>query len=312
MCGITGIVAFNEIGRISMINLSAATDALQQRGPNTRGVHIDYFVGLGHRRLSIIDTTSGGAQPMQDDSGRYTLIFNGEIYNYRPLREKLKKKGYNFHSESDTEVLLNMYVEYGADCLFYLNGFFAFAVYDSQNDTLFVARDRMGIKPLVFYQDGDRFLFASELKSLLAYGLPRELNYEALHLYLQLNYIPAPLSMLKGVQKLLPGEYLTLQKGTLELRRWYKVPYEPQRLNPHRLDYEQQQQKLRELMELSVQRRLVADVPLGAFLSGGIDSSVITALASRHVDKLNTFSIGTIPLEYPLVPLIKVPLALIS
>lgn len=292
MCGITGIVAFNEIGRISMIHLSAATDALQQRGPDSRGVHTEYFVGLGHRRLSIIDTSSGGAQPMQDESGRYTLIFNGEIYNYRSLREQLKGKGYHFHSDSDTEVLLNMYVEYGEACLQQLNGFFAFAVYDSQTDTLFVARDRMGIKPLLYYQDGDRFLFASEMKSLLAFGLPREIDYEVLYMYLQLNYIPAPHSMLKGVRKLMPGHFLKLRKGKLEVKCWYRVPFDPSEINPQKLSYEQQQQQLRELMERAVQRRLVADVPLGSFLSGGIDSSVITALASRHVDKLNTFSIG--------------------
>ena len=292
MCGITGIIAFNEIGRISMINLSAATDALEQRGPNSRGVYTDYFVGLGHRRLSIIDTTTGGAQPMRDEEERYTLVFNGEIYNYRQLREQLKGRGYSFHSESDTEVLLKMYMEYGEDCLQQLNGFFAFAVYDAREDKLFIARDRMGIKPLLYYQDEDRFLFASEMKCLLKFGLPGELNYEALHMYLQLNYIPAPHCMLSGVKKLMPGESLRLQKGQLQLKKWYQVPYKKDSLNPQQLSYEQQQQKLRELMDESVQRRLVADVPLGCFLSGGIDSSVITALASRQVDKLNTFSIG--------------------
>ncbi|WP_017730249.1 asparagine synthase (glutamine-hydrolyzing) [Nafulsella turpanensis] len=292
MCGITGIFAFNEIGRIGLIHLSAATDALQQRGPDSRGVHTDYFVGLGHRRLSIIDTSAGGAQPMQDGAGRYTIVFNGEIYNYRELREQLKAKGYTFHSDSDTEVLLKMYIEYGERCLQQLNGFFAFAVYDAQEESLFIARDRMGIKPLLYYQDTDRFLFASEMKALLAFGLSRELDYNTLYLYLQLNYIPAPHSMLKGVHKLMPGQYLRLQKGDISLYSWYEIPYEPNNLNPEGLSYEQQQAKLRELMERSVQRRLLADVPLGAFLSGGIDSSVITALASRQVDKLNTFSIG--------------------
>ncbi len=292
MCGITGIVAFNEIGRISMINLSGATDALEQRGPDSRGVHTDYFVGMGHRRLSIIDTTTGGAQPMKDEEGRYTMVFNGEIYNYRQLREQLKGKGYSFHSESDTEVLLKMYIEYGEDCMEQLNGFFAFAVHDSQTDTLFAARDRMGIKPLLYYQDEDRFLFASEMKCLLAFGLPRELNYEALQLYLQLNYVPAPHCMLKGVKKLMPGECLQLQKGKLKLRKWYRVPYSREEGKAQTGTYEEQKQKLQALMETSVQRRLVADVPLGCFLSGGIDSSVITALASRQVEKLNTFSIG--------------------
>lgn len=292
MCGITGIFAFNEIGRIGMIHLSAATDALQQRGPDSRGTFTDYFVGLGQRRLSIIDTSNGGAQPMTDASGRYTIVFNGEIYNFRLLREQLKDKGYAFSSESDTEVLLNSFVEWGEDCLPRLNGFFSFAVHDAQTESLFVARDRMGIKPLLYYQDGDRFLFASEMKSLLAFGISRELNYEALQLYLQLNYVPAPHSMLKGVKKLMPGESLLLQKGELKVKKWYELPYEAANPNPEKLSYEQQQEKLRKLMEQSVQRRMVADVPLGSFLSGGIDSSVISALASRQVDKLNTFSIG--------------------
>ena len=229
---------------------------------------------------------------MQDESGCYTIVFNGEIYNYQELREQLMQMGYSFQSDSDTEVLLKMYIEYGADCLQQLNGFFAFAVYEAQEERLFIARDRMGIKPLLYFQDANRLLFASEMKALLAYGLPRELDYNTLYLYLQLNYVPAPHSMLKGVQKLLPGQYVSVQKGRATLHTWYQLPYEAQNLNPEGWDYEQQQVKLRELMELSVQRRLLADVPLGSFLSGGIDSSVITALASRQVAQLNTFSIG--------------------
>jgi asparagine synthase (glutamine-hydrolysing) len=295
MCGITGIYAFNEIGRFHMIKLAAATERLSSRGPDFGQSTTVHRVGLGHRRLSIIDTSASGNQPMQDSSGRYTIIFNGEIYNFRELRQSLEQQGVSFQSGTDTEVLLHMYIHEGKNCLQRLNGFFAFAVYDEQRDHLFVARDRLGIKPLLFYADEDKVLFASEMKSLLAYGIEKELDTLALYHYLQFNYIPAPLTMLKGVQKLLPGYYLEVSKA-MEPRfntgRYYSIPFEEGRLNPEQLTYEEQQSRLMELMEEAVGKRLVADVPLGAFLSGGIDSSVITALASRHVDQLNTFSIG--------------------
>lgn len=295
MCGITGIYAFNEVGRFHMINLTSATDSLSQRGPDCGRTEIFPRVGLGHRRLSIIDTSADGNQPMQDASGRYTIIFNGEIYNYREHRKALEAKGINFHSATDTEVLLYLYIEEGAACLQKLNGFFAFAIYDKDKDHLFIARDRFGIKPLLYYQDEDKVIFASEMKSVLAYGIEKELDYNSLYQYLQFNYIPAPHSIFRKVRKLLPGHYMEISKANdprVKIRQYYQIPFDEANLNPAHLSYEQQQQKLEELLERSVQQRLVADVPLGAFLSGGIDSSVITALASRHVDKLNTFSIG--------------------
>ena len=295
MCGITGIYAFNEIGRFHMIKLQAACDQLNRRGPDFGRTTTVHRVGLGHRRLSIIDTSADGNQPMQDSSGRYTIVFNGEIYNYRQLRQGLEQRGVTFQSATDTEVLLQMYIHEGKACLEKLNGFFAFAVYDEQRDHLFIARDRFGIKPLLYYADEDKVLFASEMKSLLAYGIDKTLDSNSLYQYLQFNYTPAPATMLKGVYKLMPGQYLEVAKTgepRLQQGTYYRLPFDESRLNPQNHTYEQQQQKLRDLMEASVQRRLVADVPLGAFLSGGIDSSVITALASRHVDKLNTFSIG--------------------
>ncbi|MFP4089098.1 MAG: asparagine synthase (glutamine-hydrolyzing) [Cyclobacteriaceae bacterium] len=295
MCGITGIYAFNEVGRFHMIKLAAATDKLSKRGPDFGQSTSVHRVGLGHRRLSIIDTSSDGNQPMQDGSGRYTIIFNGEIFNYRELRQQLEQQGVSFRSATDTEVLLQLYIHEGKDCLQKLNGFFAFAIYDEHRDHLFVARDRLGIKPLLYYADEDKVLFASEMKSLLAYGIEKELDTHALYQYLQFNYTPAPLTMLKGVYKLLPGHYLEVSKANeprVQTGSYYKLPFDENKINPEKLSYEQQQARLLELMEDSVQRRLVADVPLGTFLSGGIDSSVITALASRQVDKLNTFSIG--------------------
>lgn len=295
MCGITGIYAFNEIGRFHMINLAAATDKLSKRGPDFGRSTSVHRVGLGHRRLSIIDTSASGNQPMKDSSERFTIVFNGEIYNYRELRKGLEQKGVSFQSATDTEVLLQLYMHEGKACLEKLNGFFAFAIYDEQRDHLFIARDRLGIKPLLYYADEDKVIFASEMKSLLAYGIEKELDTNSLYQYLQFNYTPAPATMLKGVHKLLPGHYLEVSKAhepRIQEGKYYQLPFDENRLNPEKQTYEQQQKKLHELMDASVKRRLVADVPLGAFLSGGIDSSVITALASRHVEKLNTFSIG--------------------
>lgn len=295
MCGITGIYAFNELGKYHMMNLSGATASLERRGPDYGKSVIQDRVGLGHRRLSIIDTSADGNQPMRDPSGRYIIVFNGEIYNYQELRMQLEAKQVVFHSSSDTEVLLQLYIHEGAECLQKLNGFFAFAIYDQEKEHLFVARDRMGIKPLLYYLDEDKLVFASEMKAILTYGITKELDYTSLYHYLQLNYIPAPHTILKDVKKLMPGHYMEIAKASEErvkVEPYYQIPYNEQKLNPENLTYEQLQHTLWQVLEKSVQRRLVADVPLGAFLSGGIDSSIITGLASRHVDKLNTFSIG--------------------
>ncbi len=295
MCGITGLYAFNELGKFHLINLSAATEALSHRGPDFGRADIIDRVGLGHRRLSIIDTSAEGHQPMRDPSGRYTIVYNGEIYNYPALRQRLQQQGVSFQSATDTEVLLQLYIHEGAACLNQLNGFFAFAIYDQEEDVLFAARDRLGIKPLLYYQDEDKVIFASEMKSLLAYGIEKNLDYTSLQHYLRFNYVPAPHTMLQHVKKLMPGQYLEVSKprpARVQFGTHYQIPFDEARPNPEKLSYEQQQQKLASLLEDSVQKRLVADVPLGTFLSGGIDSSVITTLARRHVDRLNTFSVG--------------------
>ena len=292
MCGITGIYAFNEIGRFFMINMFAATDALSQRGPDSSGTFTHGYVGLGHRRLSIIDTSSDGRQPMTDETERYTIVFNGEIFNFPELKQQLEAKGYNFRSSSDTEVLLNLYIHEKENCLKHLNGFFAFAIYDKEQEILFIARDRMGIKPLLYFQDEDKLIFASEMKAVLAYGIPRELDYVSLQQYLQLNYIPAPHTIFKGVQKLLPGYYMYLKGNEVTTKPYYQIPQTYNRWTANQMSYEKVQSTLVELLEESVRKRLIADVPLGAFLSGGIDSSVIVALASKYTDHLNTFSIG--------------------
>jgi len=292
MCGITGLFAFKQLGLNQLAYLDRAVDSLSKRGPDSRGIFTDQQVGLGHRRLSIIDTSENASQPMTEESGRFTIVFNGEIYNYRELRKQLESEGVKFLTASDTEVLLKLFQHKGKECLGLLNGFFCFAIHDALDGSLFIARDRMGIKPLLYYQGEDFLVFGSEMKALLAYDIPREVNFTALKFYLQFNYTPAPFSMLKGVKKLLPGHYLEIKKGKVDINTWYKIPYDKEKINPKGDSYEQQKKQLIELLDRSVQRRMVADVPLGAFLSGGIDSSVITALASRQTDKLNTFSIG--------------------
>lgn len=291
MCGITGIYAFNQIGSFYMINLGKSMEKLSQRGPDGRGSFIDDYIALGHRRLSIIDTSINGRQPMYDQSERYVIVFNGEIFNYKELRKKQEDKGIRFNSECDTEVLLNLYIEKGKECLHELIGFFAFAVFDKVEKSLFIARDRLGIKPLVYYYDQDKLVFASEMKALLSYNIPCELDYTSLYQYLQLNYIPAPSTIIKDVYKLEPGHYLYIKDKKVIKEKYYDIPFEEDQ-QWMQANYEMQKARLVELMEDSIQRRLIADVPLGAFLSGGIDSSVVVALASRHTEKLNTFSIG--------------------
>ncbi|MBN8653011.1 MAG: asparagine synthase (glutamine-hydrolyzing) [Cytophagales bacterium] len=289
MCGITGVFAFNLLGKFNMIHVTAATIALEKRGPDAHDVYTDEFVGLGHRRLSIIDTSAVANQPMWDSQKRYCIVFNGEIFNYQELRKELEAEGVQFVSSSDTEVLLNLYIREKENCLSKLNGFFAFCVYDKQEQTFFVARDRYGIKPLLYLFDEDKFLFSSEMKSMLRYGIDKELDYASLQTYLHLNYIPAPHTIFNHVKKLLPGHYLKVGRKKLEGGQFYSIATKAE---PTSLTYDQAKTELKNLLNDSVQRRLVADVPVGAFLSGGVDSSVITALAVKHKPDLHTFSIG--------------------
>ena len=289
MCGITGLMAFNEAGRFHMINLQKTINLLSSRGPDAQGSMLEEKVGLGHRRLAVIDPSPEANQPMSDSTGRYTIVYNGEIYNFKELKHNLESKGIVFKTQSDTEVLLYAYIHFGESCLQKLNGFFAFCVFDKERNELFLARDRFGIKPLYFYYDADKFLFASELKSLIAYGFEKSINWNALYFYLQLNYIPAPLSILNGVQKLSPGNLIRVSKKRIDVRSYYSIQTKP---GNDESNYQTQKDKIVQLLDDSVKQRLISDFPLGVFMSGGIDSSVITALASRHTDKLKTFSIG--------------------
>ncbi len=286
MCGITGIYAFNLLGRMSMINLASATEKLAHRGPDFQNAYHDENVGLGHRRLSVIDTSPAGHQPMCDPSERYWLIFNGEVYNYREIRKELEESGVQFRNQTDTEVVLNLLIRDGEKALEKFNGFFSLAFYDRKEGNLLLAIDRFGIKPLYYYRDGDRFLFSSEMYSLVQYGLEKEIDYEALYFYLQLNYIPGPLTMLKGVSRMMPGQLLSVNQDKYEIETWYQP-----KVKTWEGDYESAMEATREVLGKSVERRLVSDVPLGAFLSGGLDSSVVSLLATREKEDLNTFSV---------------------
>jgi asparagine synthase (glutamine-hydrolysing) len=292
MCGIAGILSFTEKGRLIVPKIQQSIRTLQTRGPDDESIFIGEHIGLGHRRLSIIDTSKEANQPMWDHSNRYVIIFNGEIFNYKQLRNQYfsSEEQKNFRTHSDSEVLLELFIKKGHECLSDLEGFFAFAVYDKLQNELFLARDRFGKKPLHFYQDKDVFVFGSELKAILAFEIPKQLNYEALRLYLQFAYIPQPLSILHHVKKLSPGSYLIIKNGIAEEKKWYDLPLCNDYSNA--ISYSAAQSELEKLMEESVVKRLISDVPLGAFLSGGIDSSVVVALASKHKKPLDTFSIG--------------------
>jgi asparagine synthase (glutamine-hydrolysing) len=273
--------------------LPAATRALQRRGPDDEGLFTHGRCGLGHRRLSILDPSPAGHQPMQDESGRWTIAFNGEVYNFKALRQELQALGHPFRTGTDTEVILAAWQAWGEDALKRFNGFFAFALYDRETETLVVARDRMGIKPLWWFSTPELVGFASEMKALYALGVPRELDPVSLHHYLELNYLPGDRGIYKAVQRLPAGALLRLTAEDLEQKQWWTLPEGP---SPESgavpTTYAEAQKQLEQRLDEAVQARLVSDVPLGAFLSGGIDSSVVVALASRHVEQLETFSIG--------------------
>lgn len=296
MCGIIGYYSPGQakLHKTFKANLRSATDALEHRGPDAAGFYEDKLVGLGHRRLSIIDLSAAGRQPLWNHTHRYAIIFNGEIYNYQLLRSELRDKGVAFETQTDTEVILQLYIHEGPQFVKKLNGFFAFAIYDVADGSLFMARDRFGIKPLYLYNDGESYAFASELGALLALGVPKELDYTALSLYLQFNYVPAPYSMIQSVSKVEPGTSLFVNKKGVKAVSYYSLDDDIalQLQETRELSYEAKKEKLRELVGQSVKDRLVADVPLGSFLSGGVDSSIVVAEASKHVSSLKTFSIG--------------------
>lgn len=291
MCGIAGIALADPNGQVDRARLAAMSLAILHRGPDGEGTFCAPGVGLAHRRLSIIDL-EGGTQPIGNEDGSIQVVFNGEIYNYRELRADLEQKGHRFATNSDTEVLVHLYEELGDRFVQKLRGMFAIALWDAPARRLVLARDRVGIKPLYFCRDKDRLLFGSELKTLLAYGdVPRDLDLAALEDYLGYGMVAGTRTIFRGMEKLAAGHVLVIDADhwNAEPRCYWQLDFSADEFRNEAEWIEAVQAKVRE----SVQKHLIADVPVGAFLSGGLDSSIITAIASQQLDRpLRTFSIG--------------------
>ncbi len=298
MCGIAGIIS--QAGGLNERQLRLMVDAQVHRGPDASGVWSDGVCALGHRRLAIIDLSEAGRQPMSNAAASIWITFNGEIYNFQQLRKELESKGYRFHTRTDTEVIIYAYEEWGVDCLAKLRGMFAFGIWDSKERRLFLARDRVGKKPLFYTQAGGRFLFASELQGLLSCpDVSREAHLPSIDSYLTYGYVPAPDTAFRGIYKLPPAHYLTLdvKLESFESRteRYWSLSYLPKQ----QMKEEEAREALREKLNEAVRLRMISDVPLGAFLSGGIDSSIVVGLMANLSDRpVKTFSIGFKEAQY--------------
>jgi len=280
MCGISGFNWRSEEKIKTMV------DSLSHRGPDADGIYVDERISLGHNRLSIIDLSANANQPMRDNSGEFVIVFNGEIYNFREIREKLKGE-YDFKTNSDTEVLLAGYKKWGKNVINKLNGMFAFAIWDKRNRELFCARDHAGIKPFYYFWDGERFIFASEIKAILKHNMPRTINNDSFNHYLRVLYVPEPMTMIENIYKL-PRQSTLILKGRNLLVEKYHEPI----LDTKHLSYEDTKSLLREKVISVVGRQLVSDVPVGVYLSGGIDSSAVLFSMTQFSKNINTFSVG--------------------
>jgi len=299
MCGIAGKINFNG-EPVPPALLKAMCDVIRHRGPDDEGFYNQSGVGLGMRRLSIIDV-AGGQQPVHNEDKTVWVVFNGEIYNHLELREELRKKGHRFESRVDTEVIVHLYEEYGEEFASRLNGMFGIALWDMRRNSLVLVRDRIGIKPLSYCQIGSTFLFGSEIKSILVDPLvPRDLDLQGLDTYFTFGYIPAPFSIFKKIRKLQPGHLLIAKGGNVQVRQYWDV----QPTKSGKIESEEYyRERILSLLKKSVQRRLMSDVPLGAFLSGGVDSSAVVGLMSQEMDQpVKTFSIGFEEDDYSELP----------
>jgi asparagine synthase (glutamine-hydrolysing) len=289
MCGICGIYHFSREAEVDGSEVRRMNEQIIHRGPDEDGFYLNGRIGLAMRRLSIVDL-AGGQQPISNEDGTIWIVFNGEIYNFPDLKQDLERRGHHFKTRSDTEAIVHAYEEFGVDCPTKLNGMFAFAIWDTRQQRLFISRDRIGKKPLYYYKDRERLVFGSELKSLLqAKNIPRMVSPTALDLYLTFEYIPAPHTIFQDIYKLPAGHSLVINdKGRTEIRQYWDLHFREN--GYHKRDLEK---GLLELLQDAVKIRLMSDVPLGAFLSGGIDSSCVVALMAQVMkEPVKTFSIG--------------------
>jgi asparagine synthase (glutamine-hydrolysing) len=305
MCGIAGAVWTANSSGIDAADLQRMTRVIAHRGPDDDGFYVDCTqrVALGFRRLSIIDL-AGGHQPLGNEDGSVQIVFNGEIYNYRELRPLLEGRGHRFATQSDTECIVHAWEEYGPECLRHFRGMFAFALWDSNQQTLFLARDRLGQKPLFYRHESDRLLFGSELKAILeAPDTPRVLDPVSLDLFLTYQYVPHPRCILKGYSKLPPGHFALWKNGKLDIKRYWEPPFrsdfdvdrlaDPSLRGSPNWTPDEWRRRLRETLTEAVRLRMRSDVPVGTFLSGGIDSTIITGLMQQQSPRpVHTFSIG--------------------
>ena len=290
MCGISGYFHFDDSRSVNQELLKKMTDCISYRGPDSEGFYLKNNIALGHRRLSIIDLNTGN-QPMYSDDGKKVLVFNGEIYNYIELRDELVQLGCTFKTNSDTEVIIKSYEQWGNDCQNKFNGMWAFALWDETAQELFLSRDRIGEKPLNYCVYNNTIIFSSEIKSILAYGVPKEIRAELIEVYLALTNIPAPDTFFKGIYKLMPGHYLLVKNGVVSERNYWTFPQvnEKDMLTDKEFVY----QKFEMLFNDAIKIRMRCDVPFGAFLSGGLDSSSIVSIMAKNSSyPIKTFTIG--------------------
>jgi asparagine synthase (glutamine-hydrolysing) len=288
VCGICGKLNFDVNAEVSPELVRAMADTIAHRGPDDEGFHVSGQIGLGFRRLSIIDL-SGGHQPLANEDHTVWIVFNGEIYNYEELRNDLLAHGHKFRTKSDTEVIVHLYEEYGEKCVEKLRGMFAFAIWDDPQKALFVARDRVGIKPLYYWTDSKSLLFASEIKAILAdKQVSRKISPQMIDRFLTFYYVPGDQTLLKDIHKLSPGSYLLVKDGKVQVRSYWDLHFEPSNLS-----LDQAEEKLMALLEESVRIHMIADVPVGFLLSGGVDSTAMLGLAVGKTDKaLSSYTIG--------------------
>ena len=297
MCGIAGVYDYTGSGTRDLACLPAMLEAMIHRGPDDEGTHQERGLALGARRLSIIDV-AGGHQPIANEDGSVVVVSNGEIYNFHELRGRLISRGHRMRTDCDTEVIVHLYEEHGEDCVAHLRGMFAFAVWDARRRRLLIARDRIGIKPLYWTDDGRRLAFASEIKSLLeCTNVSAEVNFQALAAMLALKYVPTPMTMFESIHSLPPGHLIVSDESGVRHRQWWDLDFASGdgrasgRSGP--LDLQNEVRRLRELLQDVVRSHMMSDVPYGAFLSGGIDSSLIVALMSEELDRpVTTFAAG--------------------